>query len=293
MTYSTLNYTETASLRTVPPPGREEAGGPAAVALSNAHIRRKPSSKVIFREGSSFYSVSRPVSKVTTARGIRSSIKGFSTASRRRLLYKIAGIRRSADLPCFVTLTYPNEFPTLERAKRDLKIFIQRIKYRFPTGQAGIWKLEPQERGAPHYHCLIWGVDEVDLLEFVALTWYEIAGNGDRNHLKFHLGQLPGSKPCVSKVRSWRGVWAYASKYLGKTFEVAGWEGKWTGRFWGTWGQLPEGELHEIPIPDSVAIRSMRYQRRFSRMKRFSPSKVTTFCDADQWVSRVIIKHRL
>ena len=38
------------------------------------------------------------------------------------------------------------------------------------------WKLEPQERGAPHYHCLIWGVDEGELLDFVAYTWYEIAG---------------------------------------------------------------------------------------------------------------------
>ena len=46
MTYSTLNYTETASLRTVPPPGREEAGGPAAVALSNAHIRRNQAQKL-------------------------------------------------------------------------------------------------------------------------------------------------------------------------------------------------------------------------------------------------------
>jgi len=287
MTYFTLNHTKSANLLPVLPPGREEAGGSAAVALSNAHIRRKTSSKVIFREGSSFYSVSRPVSKVTEARGVRSSIKGFSTASRRRLLYKIAGIRRDAELPCFVTLTYPNEFPTIERAKRDLKIFIQRLKYKFSC--SGIWKLEPQERGAPHYHCLIWGVDEGELLDFVAYTWYEIAGNGDRNHLKFHLGLLPNSKPCVSKVRSWRGVWAYASKYLGKTFEVAGWEGKWTGRFWGSWGDLPQGELRELEIPDRLAIISMRYQRRFSNLKRFSPCKVTTFCDADQWFSRVIV----
>ena len=174
MTYFTLNHTKSANMLPVLPPGREEAGGTAAVALSNAHIRRKTSSKVIFREGSSFYSVSRPVSKVTEARGVRSSIKGFSTASRRRLLYKIAGIRRDAELPCFVTLTYPNEFPTIERAKRDLKIFIQRLKYKFSC--SGIWKLEPQERGAPHYHCLIWGVDEGELLDFVAYTWYEIAG---------------------------------------------------------------------------------------------------------------------
>ena len=177
------------------------------------------------------------------------------------------------------------------KSKRDLKIFIQRIKYKFSC--SGIWKLEPQERGAPHYHCLIWGVDEADLFDFVAYTWYEIAGNNDRNHLKFHLGLLPNSKPCVSKVRSWRGVWAYASKYLGKTFEVAGWEGKWTGRFWGSWGDLPQGELQELEIPDRLAVISMRYQRRFSHMKRFSASKVTTFCDADQWFSRVIVNSLL
>ena len=206
------------------------------------------------------------------------------------MLYKIAGIRRDAELPCFVTLTYPNEFPTLERAKRDLKIFIQRIKYKFPC--SGIWKLEPQERGAPHYHCLIWGVDEEDLFDFVAYTWYEIAGNNDRNHLKFHLGLLPNSKPCVSKVRSWRGVWAYASKYLGKTFEVAGWEGNGLAAF-GDHGEIFPRAVQELEIPDRLAVISMRYQRRFSHMKRFSASKVTTFCDADQWFSRVIVNSLL
>ena len=48
MTYFTLNYTETASMRPVPPPGREEAGGTAAALLSNAHIRRKQAQKSFF-----------------------------------------------------------------------------------------------------------------------------------------------------------------------------------------------------------------------------------------------------
>ena len=49
MTYFfTLNYTETASLRPVLPPGREEAGGSDAVALSKAHIRRKVHQKLFF-----------------------------------------------------------------------------------------------------------------------------------------------------------------------------------------------------------------------------------------------------
>ena len=128
MTYFTLNYTETASMRPVPPPGREEAGGTAAALLSKAHIRRKSSPKVIFRAGSSFYSVIRPGLSNQKGGGIRSNIQGFSKASRRRLLYKIAGIRRDAELPCFVTLTYPGEFPTLERAKKRSKSFCSKNK---------------------------------------------------------------------------------------------------------------------------------------------------------------------
>ena len=77
MTYFTLNYTETASLRPVLPPGREEAGGSDAVALSKAHIRRKSSPKVIFRAGSSFYSVIRPGLSNQKGGGIRSNIQGF------------------------------------------------------------------------------------------------------------------------------------------------------------------------------------------------------------------------
>lgn len=288
MNYSTLTYTKNAiEVQQAQPPGREEAGfGPAP--LSKAHIRRKLHPTITFRENSSFISVARPYNKPQVGGGKRSAINGFSKQSRRRLLYKIAGIRRDAELPNFVTLTYPNEFPTLARAKRDLKVFLQRLKYKFPNS-SGIWKLEPQERGAPHYHCLVWGVKEGPLLDFVAYTWYDIAGNNDRNHLKFHLGLLEGSKPCVSKVRSWRGVWAYASKYLGKTFEVAGWNEQWTGRYWGTWGKLPEGELVEYAIPDQLAIKSMRYQRRFAKLKRYSHIRITTFCDADQWINRLII----
>ena len=50
MTYFTLNYTETASMRPVPPPGREEAGGTAA-ALCLMHILdEKQAQKSFFRK---------------------------------------------------------------------------------------------------------------------------------------------------------------------------------------------------------------------------------------------------
>jgi hypothetical protein len=200
----------------------------------------------------------------------------------------IAGVRRDAELPCFVTITYPNEFPTVEGAKRDLKIFLQRMARAWP-GCGAVWKLEPQERGAPHFHMLVWGMDEGMLLAWVVNNWYEIAGHGDENHRLFHLGVLANSRPCVSKVRSWRGVWSYASKYIGKTFEVAEWGGKWTGRFWGKvkTENIPLGELHMISIDREELFRLFRLERRFAHIKKQPKNSLMIFCDADQWIEKL------
>jgi len=201
----------------------------------------------------------------------------------------IARVRRDADLPCFVTLTYPDRFPTVQEAKRDLKVFLQRLNRRFP--EAGyIWKLEPQERGAPHYHLLLWGAKEYDLFEWTVKTWFEMAGQGDINHLLFHSGALHGSKRCVERVRSFKGVWFYAAKYLGKTFQVAEWGKTWTGRFWGVGRpeNIPFGLEEEIDLTPGQAVKLMRLQRRFANFKAHGrENSLTIFCDADQWILRL------
>ena len=154
-----------------------------------------------------------------------------------------------------------------------------------------IWKLEPQERGAPHYHILTWGASLGELYPFVPSAWYDIAGGGDPNHLQFHLGLLRDSRPCVEPVRDWRGVWSYASKYLGKTFDVAGWENQWTGRYWGVINRdnIPFGEVVHVPVTHAQAVQVQRYQRRFSGVKK-STRSLTTFCDADQWAEKLKLK---
>jgi len=220
--------------------------------------------------------------------GLRGSIVGFSRQSRYRLMQMIGSIRRDAELPNFVTLTYPKDFPTVERSKRDLKIFLQRMKRKYP--EAGyIWKLEPQDRGAPHFHMLVWGVKTKELFKWVSDNWFDIAGQGDQNAYLFLLGVLRDSKPCVSKVRSWRGVWSYASKYLGKTFEVAQWGNKWTGRYWGI-GQknnIPFGQDMIIDCDLREVVQIMRFQRRYAHIKGRSQNSLTIFCDADQWIKKL------
>jgi len=258
------------------------------LSLSTAHI----CPRIEWNAGASLLSVKNGQISEAVGGGVRGKVKGFSRGSRRRLMQTIARIRKDADLPNFITLTYPERFPTPKESKRDLRAFCKRLERMFPD-IGYIWKLEPQERGAPHYHMLTWGASTEELLRFVAPAWFEIAGQGDYKHLLFHLGAFAGSKPCVSQVRSFRGVWSYASKYLGKTFEVAGWDEQETGRFWGVAnrGKIPFGESMVMFITSKDAHEWMRYQRRFARLKSRDYKSITIFCTADQWVNRVLQAH--
>lgn len=93
----------------------------------------------------------------------RGKIKGFSRASRSRLL-KAVGRLKQNELPVFVTLTYPDDFPvTPKRWRRDLAALWRRIRRQWPEA-AAIWKKEFKRRKsgvnvgkvAPHYHKLLW-----------------------------------------------------------------------------------------------------------------------------------------
>lgn len=268
------------------PPGREEAGDPAenALTLSKAHIRPF----LYFRDGASILKVSKNRPCEQKGGGIRGVVGGFSRQSRYRLMQTIGGIRRDADLPDFVTLTYPENFPTVQESKRDLKIFLQRLARKYPAA-GWIWKLEPQERGAPHFHMLVWGCETKSLFRWVCDNWYDIAGQGDKYALLFLKGLLKDSKPCVAKVRSWRGVWSYASKYLGKTFEVAKWGKTWTGRYWGAGKRenIPFGQEIKSELTTRQVVQIMRFQRRYAKIKGRNLNSQTIFCDADQWVNKL------
>jgi len=62
--------------------------------------------------------------------GTREKIKGFSPASRKRLLEKMARLEPG---PClFLTLTYPDPLPCPSGCKRDLDVFLKRLKRQFP-----------------------------------------------------------------------------------------------------------------------------------------------------------------
>ncbi|MBE7535456.1 MAG: hypothetical protein HS124_06970 [Anaerolineales bacterium] len=195
----------------------------------------------------------------------------------------LAGIKKT-ELPCFVTLTYPSVYSDNPKDwKNDLDKYLKRLARKFPN-VSGVWKLEPQKRGAPHYHLLIWGADFTELLVYTVTAWHEIAGNGDENHRKWHAGWL-NNKPCVSQVEKRQGVFWYASKYMSKPIE--GWEN--VGRFWGVFfrDRLPQGELVTLEVTEEKAMEAIRYMKRFARLKSRDYKSLTIICDADQWMNNL------
>lgn len=160
--------------------------------------------------------------------GRRGEIEIFSAGSRYRLFRLLHQI--SFTEVCFMTLTYPEDFPTDPRIyKANLKEFHRKFEVEFPGVQA-VWRLEFQRRGAPHYHIMFldWHPNDDGLVEWfwkaTCHTWdmahellgvnYELIVNSDQQRLIAH----------------------YLAKYIAKVdqTEVKNANVK-CGRWWGKW----------------------------------------------------------
>jgi len=218
----------------------------------------------------------------------RGCISDFSWDSRRRLQRTVAKVKRD-QLPLFMTLTYPSEYPLAARVwKRHLDTWLKRVRRRFP-GASAVWRLEFQRRGAPHYHLLVWGIKLSNWLKlWVSKSWYEVVGSGDIKHLR------AGTQ--VQKVRSYRGVQSYVAKALGW---VAGEMSKVSqvitdgvGRWWGVFNRtkLPWGVRVVMTCGNWTACTLIRYMRRFAGIKSRAYKSLTVYGDGNQW-ARAVMGH--
>lgn len=196
----------------------------------------------------------------------RGIVLGFSAGARRRLMRKIAMLRVDVR-PLFVTMTYPGEFASDPKQwKVDLDDLAQRFRRAYPEG-AFIWRLEPQKRGAPHFHLLVYGVSlDADLAGWWRDAWYTVVGSGDERHL-VHGVELEA-------IRSARGVRSYVSKYIAKkqvalAAEVDD-EIDWSlvGRWWGVrYGKnLPFSQVMQVASLSYIeSVRVLRAARGYLR----------------------------
>jgi hypothetical protein len=267
-------------------PQKEEDSG--RVLLSMPHITPK-SGKAEFYLGGSLLNVSRPkLENKLIGGGRRGKIEKFTPESKLRLLKRIGTVSKKY-LPHFLTLTYPADYPhNMKVVSRHFDTFCKRIAREFPA-YGLIWKKEAQKRGAPHFHCMVWGLmgyDDEYLVEWFSKNWYEVVNSGDIKHYLWHKGELGnGNKPCIEAVRSWRGVWSYTAKYLGKIENCDEWEEP--GRFWGVRGRLPVAPMVWMSLTDRQACYMLRLLRRACRLRFKQSRSVSGFVDAEYWFDRM------
>jgi hypothetical protein len=199
----------------------------------------------------------RRQSAPTHSRGIRGKIRGFSKASRRNLLRRLASINRN-DFWAYegrvfsITLTYPREYlEDLRLCKRHLEALRKRLKRKYGSFSS-YWRLGIQERGAWHFHLLLFVSpyfgSVAELRDFIASSWYEICGKLSEGHLQ--------AGTYVEEVRSWKQATSYMEKYVAKPEDVP--EGVETGRIWGAWKE----ELLPVTWETVIVSRKDAYKIR-------------------------------
>jgi hypothetical protein len=210
--------------------------------------------------------------------GIRNRVRGFSRASRRNLLRRLASINRRAFRTfkgriIFVTLTYPHEYPQDPvLCKGHLKALRKRLQREFEPF-AAFWRLGIQKRGAWHFHSLLFVGPSFgsigELRRFISSSWYEVTGKVSEGHLR------AGTR--VEAVRRWKQATTYVERYMAKPEEFP--EGLQTGRIWGIWNEelLPvRWETVEVSLRDAFRIRRI-YRRPAERKGSASLRRITVF----------------
>ncbi len=221
--------------------------------------------------------------------GKRGEIRGFSRKSRRRLLdlcskldHKRIGRRKGQMYPAFLTLTYGATFPSGAESKKDLDSMLKWLERRSCRG-CGIWRLEFQERGAPHYHLILLGVSYI-AKEKIQAAWNKIIKE-DRVFTR------------IEGLQSAKQAMGYVAKYVAKVPE----EGQAqcgfnlgpystapsTGRFWGVWQRknLPMASKVKLEVRAETFYalrRAAAKVRRWEELKRFKSFRV--YGNAEAWV---------
>lgn len=173
-------------------------------------------------------SLSENHSKPETSGGKRGEIKVFSRESRYRLfrLFHTLSFERFS----FVTLTYGATYPSDGRgAKLDLKAYRRSFERKWGKIPC-VWRLEFQERGAPHFHLLYLDPPFIPVRDWNIL-WDKSRhcpmGERSGNSLDLKVCYRRSDSDVVSK---------YVGKYISKPDErnLSEIEGK-PGRWWGKW----------------------------------------------------------
>lgn len=188
----------------------------------------------------------------------------FNGKARKRMLERFNSMRLPMRNVVFAHLTYPAVYSKRwQDWKENLKEFKRLLMRRFPKA-VGIWKLELQKRGAPHYHMIIDLNQNCSIRRFRA--WLDAAWGRIAHDLDMYGGKYACRAEIVCSIRH---AMNYAAKYCSKVTSAPlrddGTSMQWAdlgatiGRQWGKIGKLEygdgDGALMEIASLSYVRLR--------------------------------------
>jgi len=211
--------------------------------------------------------------------GVRGKVTGFSKKSRHRLIIFMSRLRTKGARATFITLTFSG-IPTQKEAQDALKRFLMRIRRHY-ANVSGIWRMEVQERGARHFHLLLFGLPFIPQKQ-IQLVW-ERCTKEARSIVDVRLAS--GTRRILS----------YISKYISKPTKEADLTSLEdvpyqhatadppSGRCWGWINKkaLPMGERLEGFLVKWATITWLRFEANLLSEGRASKSvwRVTLFTD--------------
>jgi hypothetical protein len=162
----------------------------------------------------------------------------------------------------FITLTYGQRFPSAQEAKKHLKNLLQRIRRKFPRA-SGFWRLEFQQRGAPHFHLMLFDLPYIPVAS-IARAWAAIIGDEYCNTAS---GQIKPPSVQIKLLRGKKQAMYYCSKYMAKVAPAG--DGSnfndvpylHTGRFWAAFNRrlLPYAPLKRLDFYRTQALHMLKF----------------------------------
>lgn len=212
--------------------------------------------------------IKQPSFGAVSGGGQRGAVTTFSAQSRKRFMKKIY-ILQSSSRCLWVTLTQPSAFVGSIAARRMAKLWTARVRRAYPMA-CGLWRIQPQKRGAPHFHVMVYGIPDAGLdvkSVRVALSkmWTAVVVGGIENGSQLSAksrGQIARYGCDVAEMDTSTGVQRYASRYLSRTDAVG--NDAVRGRQWGVFNRdaLPVSDTDTVTVSRAVAQNVVRAVRR-------------------------------
>ncbi len=281
------HYTVTASQRQA----AQEISGVRVLARAYAERKRRAVATGLVNDGISFRDCYLPRARIriypngthvksTTSADplppagcVRGEIMGFSDDSRRRLQIKLS--QMDFRVPTLlVTLTWHYDWGDWEDWKTSYRAWKKRLDRRWGwLVRGGVWRLEFQRRGAPHYHLLLFLTEKISVSllrlfrEWVSRSWSDVLYRGkDAAHLAAgtNVRQTYNTEP--GRVGA---LMRYLCKYLAKvdSEDEMSRKGQKTGRMWGTFGDVPSVTVATIEVDEAA------YQQMLERIRAYGEER--------------------